>query len=608
MTQAVTLLQYVSTGAFVALAGAMAYRWYRDRGRAEQMLAFSLIALAATSVIGRFQDPTHPVVWLQVVSILGFLASGFFILLFRNSFIPLSRNAMIAAFALLAVSIVVGIVNAVALAGADPLIVTLASLELIGAWAIFTGEPIIRFWLASNRMPAVQRWRMRFLSLGFLVIIVVLFVAVLDRAAFQSPGSMVALQLIVLAVVPAIYLSFSPPALLRRIWRLSEEPQVRAALQDLLVFSPSREVLAERAAYWAARLMGGTAGFVAGSDGKVLAASGIEAAAAQEVFDKIGDRQLASNSTLIVAPLYLSEGNGTLGVIGGPFTPVFGTDEEAQLQGYANAVVAGLERAKITERMSALESNKTQFLNLASHELRGPVTVMRGYVSMLETGLLGQLNERGRKAAGVMAAKVSEMNELIEEMIEAARLEDGALTLRPTECDLRDIAKEAADVVAPLVDSSHRLTLDLPDRRVRVNADQERTRTIITNLMSNALKYSPAGGEVTCQVRARVGLARVSIIDEGLGISHEHLPRLFTRFGRIVTPETEHLKGTGLGLFLGRQLARMQGGDITVTSVPGEGSTFTLLLPVLVPADGPKDGHSPDPAAIERQRTAAQTD
>ena len=608
MTQVLAVLQYVTTGAFVALAVAIGYRWYRRRGRAEAMLAGSLISLAATSVIGRFEDPNHPIVWLQVISTLAFLASGFFILLFRDVFIPLSRVAMLAAVALLAVSAVIGVIDNVALAGAKSLIATLALLELIGAWAIFTGEPILRFWLASNRMPAVQRWRMRFLSVGFLVIIVVLFVAVLDRAAFQNPGSMIVLQLVVLAVVPAIYVSFSPPAILRRIWRISEEAQVRAALQDLLVFSPSREVLAERAAYWAARLMGGSAGFVVGSEGKVMAASGVDAGEAQRLIDGIRDDAPGSQPTLITAPLYLSEGNGTLGVIGGPFTPVFGADEVAQLQGYANAVVAGLERAKVTERMRAIENNKTQFLNLASHELRGPVTVMRGYVSMLDSGLFGQLNERGRKAVGVMAAKVAEMNELIEGMIEAARLEEGGLTLRPVECDLRDIVRDAADVVAPLVDSTHKLVLDLPERRVRVSVDPDRTKTIISNLMSNALKYSPSGGDVTCQVRAHAGIARVSVTDEGLGIAPENMATLFTRFGRIVTPETQHLKGTGLGLFLGRQLARLQGGEISVMSAPGKGSTFTLLLPILAPANGTRDGESPGHAGAERQRTTAQTD
>ena len=478
----------------------------------------------------------------------------------------------------------------------------MALLELIAAWAIFTGEPIVRFWLASNRLPAVQRARMRFLGAGFAILIAILFVAVLGGSALQSPTAVLITQLVALAVVPAIYVSFAPPSLLRRIWRMSEENEVRAAMQDLLIFSPSRQVLAERAVYWAVRLMGATAGFVTGPDGKLLAATGMDDATAQAFIVRPGEKDVRT----ISAPLHLAEGEGTLAIVAGRFTPVFGTDEISQLRAYANSVSAGLARAGVTERMAAIEGSKTQFLNLASHELRGPVTVIRGYVSMLEGGILGQLNARGRKAAGVMASKATEMNELIEEMMEAARLEDGALTLRLAECDLRDVVRSAADGAAPLIDGGHRIELDLSDRRVRVNVDQDRTRTIIGNLLSNAIKYSPAGGTVTCQVRARAGSARVSVVDEGLGIAPENMQVLFTRFGRVITPETEYLKGTGLGLFLGRQLARLQGGDITVVSTPGKGSTFTLHLPTVTAADGVSNGTSPESVAPER--AGASTD
>jgi signal transduction histidine kinase len=584
LTQAVLVAQFLTTAAFVALGVAIAYRWYRQPGRAQGMLALALITLAVVAVIGRFQDPSHPSAILALISIIGFLASGYFVLLFRNEFIPLGHSGFLAANVLLAVSIVVAILDVFLLANADPLVMTLALLELISAWAVFTGEPIIRFWLASNSLPAVQRARLRFLSGGFAVLIVIVFVAVLGGSALQSPTAVLITQLFALAVVPAIYVSFAPPSLLRRIWRMSEESQVRAAMLDLLIFSPNRQVLAERAAYWAVRLMGATAGFVTDADGKVLATSGIDPARAATL--------LANQSTekIIAAPLHLGEGQGTLAIVAGGFSPVFGSDEISQMNAYATSVSAGLERARVTERMAAIETNKTQFLNLASHELRGPVTVIRGYLSMLESGLLGHLNERGRKAAGVMAEKVSEMNELIEEMIEAARLEDGGLALKLVKADLRDIARSAADSVAPLVDPQHRLILDLPDRRVRVRVDADRTKTIIGNLLSNAIKYSPEGGAVTCNVRARLGVARVAVTDQGLGIAAESLPMLFTRFGRVITPETEHLKGTGLGLFLGRQLARMQGGDITVLSTAGKGSTFTLHLPLAAASEASGNG------------------
>jgi signal transduction histidine kinase len=601
LTQAAVVAQYVTTAAFVALGVAIAYRWYRQPGRAQGMLALAIILLGLVAAAGRLQDPKHPNDLIALFSVIGFLASGYFVLLFRNELIPLSRRGLWAANALLGGSVLVSIAEVFWLPGVAGGWMEAALLELIGAWAILTGEPIVRFWLASNRLPAVQRARMRFLGGGFAVLIVILFVAVLGGGALESPPTILITQLLALAVVPAIYVSFAPPAILRRIWRMSEENEVRAALQDLLIFSPSRQVLAERAVYWAVRLMGATAGFVTSPDGKLLAATGMDKASAEALVAHHGEKP---DRRVITAPLHLSEGQGTLAIVGGPFTPVFGTDEISQLRAYANSVSAGLARAGVTERMAALESGKTQFLNLASHELRGPVTVLRGYLSMLESGMLGQLNERGRKAAVVMASKVTEMNELIEEMMDAARLEDGALSMRLVECDLRDVARSAADGAAPLLDGGHRIELDLPDRRVRVKVDEERTRTIISNLLSNAIKYSPAGGTVTCQVRARPGTAKVAIIDEGLGIAPEHMSVLFNRFGRVITPETEHLKGTGLGLFLGRQLARLQGGDITVVSTPGEGSTFTLHLPAVAAADGSFNGAAHETAAPEQARAA----
>jgi signal transduction histidine kinase len=200
--------------------------------------------------------------------------------------------------------------------------------------------------------------------------------------------------------------------------------------------------------------------------------------------------------------------------------------------------------------------------------------------------LLGDLNERGRKAVPVISAKVMEMNALIEQMIEAARLEDGALMLRPTEIDLRDVVIEAVEAARPLVDERHEISLRTPGRPVPVRVDHERVKTIVSNLVSNAVKYSPQGGVIECELTARGGIARVAIKDSGLGIAQGDLPILFTRFGRISTPHTDHLPGTGLGLYLGRQLARLHGGEITVESAPGKGSTFTLHLPLRAQAPG----------------------
>jgi signal transduction histidine kinase len=581
------LAQDLTALGFVLLGAATVSEWYRHRGHAQAMLALSLVLLAVVAALGPLQTAIGQSNFLASVAVVAFEASAYFVLKFRDAFLPLSKRALQAATALLVVTCLIGIASVTVLAKADRVVMTVVGLELILAWSIFTGEPIVRFWLASRRLPSVQKARMRALSFGFAVLIAILVVDVLGGAALQSPLAVIITQLIALAIVPVIYVSFAPPGLLRRIWRMGEEAELRSAIQDLLIFSPTRQELAEKAAGWGRRLLGAEGAFIVDSDGKLMARAGISEGEVDEIMSARNgeldgglEEALPGRGAAIVVRLHLTEGDGHLGVTAGSFTPLFGSDEVNQLQGYASAVTAGLERVKVTERLAAIEKNKTQFLNLASHELRGPMTVVRGYVSMLEGGLLGDLNERGRKALPVISAKVMEMNALIEQMIEAARMEDGALMLRPAEIDLRDVVSEAVEGVRPLVDHSHEISVRMPERPVHVRVDAERVKTIVSNLVSNAIKYSPSGGPIECELTARGGIARVAVKDSGVGIAKEDLPILFTRFGRVSTPYTDHLQGTGLGLYLGRQLARLQGGEITVESAPGRGSTFTLHLPL----------------------------
>ncbi|HKW71528.1 MAG TPA: hypothetical protein VJQ08_01730, partial [Candidatus Dormibacteraeota bacterium] len=238
MTVAVAIARDLTAAGFVALGAAIAYRWYRDRSHATGVLALALISLAVVSAAGRFEE--HPSSLLSVIEIVLFLLSGYFVLLFRNEFIPLGSATLQGANTVLAISVVVGVLLVTVLAKAPPAVQTALGLELVIAWAVFTGEPIVRFWLASNSLPAVQKARLRFLSFGFAVLIVLVLAAALGGSTLQSPPAILVTQLLALAAVPAIYVSLAPPALLRRIWRMSEEDNLRASMQDLLIFSPNR--------------------------------------------------------------------------------------------------------------------------------------------------------------------------------------------------------------------------------------------------------------------------------------------------------------------------------------------------------------------------------
>src|SRR5438093_1259324 len=228
------------------------------------------------------------------------------------------------------------------------------------------------------------------------------------------------------------------------------------------------------------------------------------------------------------------------------------------------------------KRMEDLERTKTQFLNLASHELRGPLTVIRGYNSMLEDGSIPP--DQVPSVARLLEAKLAQMDLLIEQMLETARLEHNRLELSRERFDVRWVAQEQLDIFRPLA-CGHHFVMDAAREPLLVEGDRSRISTIIANFMDNALKSSPGCGEI-CIMSGRRGTdVVVSVRDHGIGISPEHLPRLFTRFGRLPTEENVSIAGTGLGLFLCNEIAVRHGGDITVNSLPGDGSEFTLRLP-----------------------------
>jgi len=232
------------------------------------------------------------------------------------------------------------------------------------------------------------------------------------------------------------------------------------------------------------------------------------------------------------------------------------------------------------ERMAELEAAKSNFLNLASHELRGPLTVIRGYLSMLGEGSLGDLSAAGREVLPILGQKVEEMANLIEQMLDVARFEEGRLQLHIIETDVREVVEKEIDWARRTSsEPSLEIKSRLPREPVIARVDRARLHTIVINLMSNAVKYSPDGGTVKVSLTADDQHVKLVISDQGVGIEPEDMPRLFSRFGRIVTPATSAIPGVGLGLYLSRELARMHGGELLAESTPGQGSTFTLKLP-----------------------------
>jgi signal transduction histidine kinase len=233
---------------------------------------------------------------------------------------------------------------------------------------------------------------------------------------------------------------------------------------------------------------------------------------------------------------------------------------------------------KKADQLAGLEKAKSEFLRLASHELRGPAATLGGYLAMIEDESLGPIPERLRPVLPMLRAKAGQINLLANEMVEAARLEDGRVQLKRKRVDLREIVRRSVGTAETTATAKHRVRFD--DRvggELWVLGDVMRLEIIITNLLDNAIKYSPNGGDVTAQLSTSGNVAMLKVQDHGIGIAPEDMDRLFVRFSRV--SNLTDVPGTGLGLYLARELARLHKGEIVAASTPGEGSEFALSLP-----------------------------
>jgi signal transduction histidine kinase len=585
MPDLLLVLQLAIEVAFGLLAVTTAVSWIRQPDRRHGYLALALGSLALliliAPVLGGSGASAQALTDLALVL---FLLSGYALVMFRDSFVPISTNThrwITAGIAL------VGAFGIATQLPADPQhlhgpLQSTAVAAVLVAWTLCILEPITRFWIAASGRRAVEAARLRALSLGYAGIYFVVMIGTFGVSLGQV-GTLVA-DLITLAVVPMLYVSFAPPAWLRRFWRQPEEDQFRSALHDLLLHSPDRQTLANRALGWAQRLVGGESAFVIDSDRSILAARGVAADEAEQIAMRNDFLSVAGQGHqpwrkdhMLIVPLDLEKGRGAIVIASGRLTPIFGDDELNRLVLYAISITASLDRVSLNSRIQALEKAKSEFLNIASHELRGPMTIIKGYLTMFEAGSLGELSPRANSVLPLLIAKSDEINWMLEQMLETSRLEEGRLELNKRLGDVVEITDMAIDGVRMLL-RGHDLKIDEPAEPLEADLDRDRFQIVVRNLLSNAAKYSPAGSDITVSIGRTGGMATVSVIDHGVGISLQDQAKLFTRFGRI--QNTQHVQGTGLGLWLSREIARMHDGDLTVESEVGTGSTFVVAVPL----------------------------
>ncbi len=225
---------------------------------------------------------------------------------------------------------------------------------------------------------------------------------------------------------------------------------------------------------------------------------------------------------------------------------------------------------------------KSQFLATMSHELRTPLNSIIGFSELLEDETYGNLNQKQMKYVGNIVVSSKHLLQLINDILDLAKVESGTIEVRPEPLPLADAMSVVKSVVEPLATKkSISLSIDLAEGADMVSADPARFKQILYNLLSNAIKFTPSGGRVSIEAVHNDGVVEISVTDTGIGIGEKDQQRIFSEFLQVEGSYARKYEGTGLGLALTKKLVELHGGRIWVQSSPGRGSRFSFTIPDL---------------------------
>ena len=270
---------------------------------------------------------------------------------------------------------------------------------------------------------------------------------------------------------------------------------------------------------------------------------------------------------------------GALFVIRQRGSAPFTARDQERLAVVADHAALALWKARLIESAQAADQAKGNFLATISHELRTPLTALTGYGELLADEIVGELSRQQLDIVERMRSVTHHLTVMIDEILTYSALEAGREQVRPTPASAAAIVHDAVAVVEPLArQKGIAIDVEMPDHDPRLVTDVDKVRQILVNLAGNAVKFTDRGA-VRFVVRNGDGAVRFAVRDTGSGIAPDDQARIFQPFAQLETGLTRRHGGTGLGLYISRRLADLLGGRIELESTPGEGSTFSLVLP-----------------------------
>jgi PAS domain S-box-containing protein len=239
----------------------------------------------------------------------------------------------------------------------------------------------------------------------------------------------------------------------------------------------------------------------------------------------------------------------------------------------------------ITKEVEA-DRAKSDFVSTVSHELRTPMTSIKGYTDLIFSGAVGEINENQKRFLNIIKKNTDRLTALINDLLDISRIESGKVRFEPEAMQLGDIIGNVIETLAaPAEQRDHQLSYRIEAGLPEIKGDPHRLTQVFTNLVGNAINYTPEGGTINVDVYSVRGAVRADVRDNGIGMRSEDLSKIFERFYRVDHPVVQESAGTGLGLPLVKMFIEMHGGRVWAESEMGKGSTFTVILPLPTETD-----------------------
>ena len=569
MQTAIHVFRYVNIVAYIALGVVTLRFWRQRRDRASMWAAVAFGDLALLEIFALV--PNHPgnipERALGRVLIALIVVFPYFLFRFTNAFRKTTRPLAILLLALSGILVTWTFALPAIPQPGEPRSGVFQAFVIVFFihWATLSIVSATSLWRAGRAQPTVARRRMRLLALASgLLTLAILFAALTTR---EYGGFSLGAQIAGTIAVAAFFIGFAPPLVLRLLWRRPEQERVQEAIASLLTFAESQEEVASRVLEPGAAIVGARAMAIRNAEGTVVGAwnvpSDVDTAAIPVMWP---------GARVVTVELH---GGGSLVVWTTPYAPVFGDEELRLLQTFGALVGLALDRVRLfqAERQARLaleraDELKMNFIALAAHELRAPVTTIHGFVTTLHH--LGERlePEKRREVRDALLQQTSRLAILVEQLLDLSRLDAEAIEIAPEQIDVRTEVEEIISATAP---DPQAVEIEVPRDTIAV-VDRNVLDRVVANLVTNAFRYGLPPVRVYAERTDRH--FRLTVEDVGRGVSPEFVPDLFERFTRAGAA------GTGLGLAIARSYARAHGGDLVYEDAEPHGARFRLVLPM----------------------------